>query len=287
MTGWFTFALAALLLMGIQRFFYKVAAEKSCDTNLTTLSFMATVTVISAAVFFLGDAAVPDLPFLLLIGLANSLAFLLATVTHMEALKTLPARIAYPLIRLDAVLVVVISFLFFHEQVSGSQQIGLVLALAAVLVIARERGGDGKTAWNSSRGLLFVAAAILAGAGAAISSRYAALATNKVAFMAVSYGLSTLFAAGLGVPARRRGQEVAGRATALRIGCTMGILNVVGYYSYLVALSRGPLSLVTVITSMHFVVAVVLSIILYRERPTFLGICGIVLTIVSLVLLRA
>jgi drug/metabolite transporter (DMT)-like permease len=287
MTGWFPFALAALLLMGMQRFFYKVAAERSCDTALTTLAFMATVTAISGTVFLVRDAAVPDLTFLMLVGLANSLAFLVATVTHIEALKKLPARIAYPLIRLDAVLVVVISFIFFHEQAMGRQQIGIVLALAAVFLIARERGGGVKSARKSASGFLFVAGAILAGAGAAVSSRFAALDTDKVAFMAVSYGLSTLFVAGFGERGRRLGKVTAGNAAALRIGCTMGILNVVGYYAYLEALSRGPLSLVTVITSMHFVVAVVLSIIIYRERPTPLGISGIFLTVISLILLRA
>ncbi|MRR58368.1 MAG: EamA family transporter [Deltaproteobacteria bacterium] len=286
MTGWFPFALAALLLMGMQRFFYKVAAERSCDTAVTTLSFMATVTVISAVVFFLRDASLPDLSFLLLVGLANSLAFLLATVTHIEALKKLPARIAYPLIRLDAVLVVVISFLFFQEQVSGRQEIGIALALAAVLLIARERAGSGDAVRKSAAGFLFVAAAILAGAAAAISSRFAALGTDKIAFMAVSYGLSTLFVAGFGERGRRQEKAVAGSRESLSIGFLMGILNVVGYYAYLEALSRGPLSLVTVITSMHFVIAVVLSIFIYHERPTLLGISGIVLTVVSLVLLR-
>jgi len=286
MTGWFPFALAALLLMGTQRFFYKVAVERSCDTAVTTLSFMATVTVISAAVFFLRNAALPDLSFLLLVGLANSLAFLLATVTHIEALKKLPARIAYPLIRLDAVLVVVVSFLFFHEQVIGRQQIGIALALAAVLLIARERAGTGESVRKSAQGFLYVAAAILAGAAAAISSRYAALGTDKIAFMAVSYGLSTLFVAGFGERGRRQEKAVAGSRESLRIGAIMGILNVVGYYAYLEGLARGPLSLVTVITSMHFVIAVVLSILIYRERPTRVGITGIVLTIVSLILLR-
>jgi len=272
--------------MGMQRFFYKVAAEKSCDTAVTTLSFMATVTGISAVVFFLRDASISDFSFLLLVGLANSLAFLLATVTHIEALKKLPARIVFPLIRLDAVLVVVISFLFFHEQVIGRQQIGIALALAAVLLIARERAGNGESVRKSATGFLFVAAAILAGAAAAISSRYAALGTDKIAFMAVSYGLSTLFVAGFGERGRRQEKAVAGSRESLRIGCLMGILNVVGYYAYLEALSRGPLSLVTVITSMHFVIAVVLSIVIYRERPTPLGITGIVLTVVSLVFLR-
>ncbi|MCK7479617.1 MAG: DMT family transporter [Candidatus Moduliflexus flocculans] len=240
MTGWFPFALAALLLMGMQRFFYKVAAERSCDTAVTTLSFMATVTVISAVVFFLRDASLPDVSFLLLVGLANSLAFLLATVTHIEALKKLPARIAYPLIRLDAVLVVVISFFFFHEQVSGRQQIGIALALAAVLLIARERAGSGDSVRRSATGFLFVAAAILAGAAAAISSRFAALGTDKIAFMAVSYGLSTLFVAGFGERGRRQEKAAPGSRESLRIGCLMGILNVVGYYAYLEALSRGP-----------------------------------------------
>jgi drug/metabolite transporter (DMT)-like permease len=49
-------------------------------------------------------------------------------------------------------------------------------------------------------------------------------------------------------------------------------------------LSRGPLSLVTVITSMHFVVAVILSTLIYHERLTPMRLAGVVLTIASLVL---
>jgi drug/metabolite transporter (DMT)-like permease len=104
--------------------------------------------------------------------------------------------------------------------------------------------------------------------------------------MAVSYGFSTVFIGGFGKRGRRQVQISAGSRESLRIGCIMGILNIVGYYAYLEGLSRGPLSLITVITSMHFVIAIVLSVLIYRERPTPLGITGIALTIVSLVLLR-
>ena len=103
--------------MGSQRFLYKVAVERSCNITWTTLSFMGTVTAISAAAFFIRGTVVPDIRFLLLVGLVNSLAFLAATVTHMEALKKLPAGIAYPLIRLDGLLVVLVSLLFFHDRV--------------------------------------------------------------------------------------------------------------------------------------------------------------------------
>jgi drug/metabolite transporter (DMT)-like permease len=286
MTGWFSYAVAALLLMGTQRFFYKVAAERSCSTPWTALSFMATVTVISICAFLVRGSPVPDISFLLLIALANSFAFLVATVTHIEALKRLPAGVAYPLIRLDAVLVVAISFLFFHEQVHGKQEIGIVFAVAAAFVIARDRGGE-KSARTPWTGFLFVAGAILAGAAAAVSSRFAALGTDKIAFMAVSYGLSTLFLIGAGARPRRRMETPAGIRDSLRIGLVIGILNVTGYYAYLEGLSRGPLSLVTVITSMHFVVALILSILIYRERLTPMRLAGVAFTIASLLLLRA
>lgn len=286
MTGWFACALAALLLMGVQRFLYKVAAERSCDTLLTALSFMATVTVISTAAFFAGGAEVKDLRALLLAGFANSLAFLAATLSHIEALKRLPAAIAYPLIRLDAVLVVVISIVFFHESMLGRQGIGIFIAVFAALLVARDRNRIQAPFAPSSRGFLFVAMAILAGTAAAVSSRFAVLHTDKTAFIAVSYGLSTIFAFIMGrgsvngkVPERFR--------SSLFIGVSMGILNVAGYYAYLEGLSRGPLSLVTVITGMHFVVAVIFSLLIYRERLSPVSFAGIVLAVLSLVLIRA
>jgi drug/metabolite transporter (DMT)-like permease len=286
MTGWFPFAVAALLLMGAQRFLYKVAAERLCGTAWTTLWFMATVTVISGIAFLLFGATVLDIRFLLVVGLANSIAFLAATVSHIEALKRLPAGIAYPLIRLDAVLVVVISLLFFRERVSATQGTGIVLAVGAALLIARQRTSGGEPSTASAGGFLFVAAAILAGTAAAVSSRFAALGTDKTAFMAVSYGLSTLFVSGLGF-GRKKADVPAGFRGPLLIGFAMGVLNVAGYYAYLEGLARGPLSLVTVITGMHFVVAIVLSILIYRERMTPIRLLGITLTIISLVLLRA
>ncbi len=284
MTDWFVLAVAALLLMGSQRFLYKVAVERSCDTAWTTLAFMGTVTVISAVIFLLRGAPLPNGSYLLATGLVNSLAFLLATVTHIEALKRLPATVAYPLIRLDVVLVVVISLVFFHERLGQRQGVGLVFALAAAMLVAWDRGRGSVVPGKNSGGYLYVAAAILAGAAAAVSSRYAAAGTDKVAFMAVSYGLSTLFTCGAVIRSRRPQPAVVHRS--LRIGLVMGVINVIGYYAYLEALGRGPLSLVTVITGMHFVVAVLLALVLYRERPTLLRSAGIGLTVLSLVFLR-
>ncbi len=285
MTGWFACALAALLLMGAQRFLYKVAAERSCDTVLTTLSFMATVTAISAAAFFAGSAEVKDLRALLLVGLVNSLAFLAATVTHIEALKRLPAAIAYPLIRMDAVLVVVISTVFFHESMLDRQALGIFIAVLAAVLVAYDRNRFQTPTAPSHGGFLFIAMAVVAGTAAAVSSRFAVLYTDKTAFIAVSYALSTIFAFIMGRGAIIHNASARFRSS-VSIGVSMGILNVAGYYAYLEGLSRGPLSLVTVITGMHFVVAVVFSVLIYRERLSPVCFAGMVLAAISLFLIR-
>jgi len=66
----------------------------------------------------------------------------------------------------------------------------------------------------------------------------------------------------------------------------MGLINFAGFYSFLKALSLGPLSIIISITGMHFVIAIILSVLIYKENLTLLRILGILLTIISIIFLR-
>jgi len=283
--NWFTFAVMALFLMGTQRFLYKVSAEKRCNTAWTTFSFMATVAILSSILFFVLEESVANLSFLFFIALLNSAAFLVATVTHIEALKHIPASIVYPIIRLSAVIVVIFSILFLKDRPSLYQLIGIFIAMLVIVVLTRELADEETSPGNRKTGYLCVSLSLLAGAVAIVSSKFAAVYTNRMAFIALSYIASTFFALGL----RRKLQtEEANRnpKDALIIGFVMGLINFGGYYSYLKALSTGPLSIITSITGMHFFIAVILSALVYKERLTPSRILGISLTIVSIILLR-
>ncbi len=285
MTHWYGFALAALILMGTQRFLYKVSAERDCNTAWTTFSFMATVSVLSLAFFFLLGQSLVNPRFLLWVALINSGAFLAGTMAHMEALKHIPAAVAYSIIRLNVVLVVLFSIFFFKDRLSVCQGAGVVLAVAVILMLTRQPGEPAAVNPKKRWALILVFISLSAGAVASVSSKFAATHTNMLAFMAVSYLFSTLFAFG----SRRK---LAPRATdnrvkdAVIIGILMGVINFAGYFSFLKALSMGPLSLIVTITGMHFVIAVVLSAVIYKEKLTVSRIWGICLTIVSIVLMR-
>ena len=285
MGNWYVFAIFALILLGFQRFLYKVSAERKCNTAWTTFSFMATVAILSSTLFLLLGESVSDITFLIFIALVNSGAFLVATITHIEALKHIPTSVAYPIIRLNAVVVVIFSIFYFKDRLSLYQGIGIVLALAVIVILAVGINDNNAPQKNIKRGFIFVLIALFGGAAAAISSKFAASYTNKMAFIAVSYIASTLFSLGL----RKTLETEEARKThkdALIIGVIMGLINLAGYYSFLKALSTGPLSIIASITGMHFVISIILSALIYKEKLTLLRILGIFLTVLSIILLR-
>jgi uncharacterized membrane protein len=286
MANWYVLSLVALVLMGMQRFLYKVSAERKCNTAWTTFSFMATVAVLSAIFFLALKEPVSDARMLILTALINSASFVLGTVTHIEALKHVPSSVVYPIIRLNMVVVVLFSVLFLHDHVSLQQVLGILLAIAVIVILTRD-AEEGKASLGSvRRGLFLVFVSLISGSVASISSKFAAVYSNKLGFMALSYFLGTLFSAAL---IKKSGDEGIrqNHKEALLIGLLMGLINFVGFYTFLAALSVGPLSIIVSITGMHFVIAVILSVIVYKEKLSRMRLFGIGLTIISILFLRA
>jgi drug/metabolite transporter (DMT)-like permease len=284
-TSWYIFALGALVFMGIQRFLYKVSAERNCNTAWTTFAFMGTVAILSGVFFFLTGAEEPQFGLLLLYSSVNSLSFLLSTMTHMEALKIIPAGIVYPIVRLNVVPVVIFSVLYFKDRLSGFQSAGIAMAIVVMLVLTREAKGGESPHRNTRRGVLLAILSLLGGAVASISSKFAAISNDPLAYMALSYLLSTLFSFGLrgGLEGQGVGRDLK---APLRIGLAMGFSNFAGYYLFLRALALGPLSIVISLTGMHFVIPILLSVVIYGERLGPLRILAVSMTVVSILLMR-
>jgi drug/metabolite transporter (DMT)-like permease len=284
-SSWFGYSLAAFFLMGIQGFLYKVAAERRCDTARATFVFMATVAVLSFALWIYLKEPVGNFTALVILALINSLSFLAATMTFIETLKYIPSTIAFSVARLNLVILTIFSFAWFHDRLSVFQVSGIAIALAAMLILTKGMNKDGTPGKYSKRGFVLLVISLFTSAIAGISSKFAAMYVGKLSFLAIVYSIAAL--SSLAFMKRRINVEPPGRYRAtLFIGIAMGILNFVGYYSFLTALSNGPLSLVASITGMHFVVAVVLSILIYKEKMTLFRVIGFLLTILSIILLR-
>ncbi len=284
--SWYAFSLVALVLFGIQRFLYKVSAEERCDSALTTFSFMGTVTLLSSCFFITAGGTMGDPLPLLTVSLVNSLSFFAGTIATIEALRRIPATTAMPFIRLNTVLVVLFGILYFGETLSGFQYLGIILSMGVMVFLARSSADPASAdRQQAGRGLLFALLALVSGAVAAISSAFAALYVNKLAFIALSYFMGTLFSAAL-YRTRGAARGDAPVRKSLAIGAVIGIVNFAGFYSLLEALERGPLSIIIPVTGLYFVVAVILSVIVYREKLDAPRIGALVMTIAAIILIR-
>jgi drug/metabolite transporter (DMT)-like permease len=285
MANWYLYSVLALLLLGVQRFLNKVAAERDCSSSLTTAVFMGTVTLFSAVTFLLSAETPTNVSSLLVLSLVNSFSFALATISHIEALRHLPSGIVFPLTRLSLVVVVITSVVYFGEQLSSLQWLGILLGLAVAVVLVQDLRTDGGGQGNRRAGLLFVAVCILCGAVAAISSKLAVVSTSKAGFMTLSYLLGTGFSLAI---SKKWGQakKLGTSREAVVIGILMGALNFFGFYAFLTALESGPLSAIALITGMHFVIAIILSVMLYREKLTVARSIGIGLTLLAVFFMK-
>ncbi|WP_291319054.1 DMT family transporter [Desulfonatronospira sp.] len=283
---WYAYSLSALVLLGGQRFLYKVAAARNCSTFMTTFVFMATVALLAGAVTLIRQPEINAPGFLIFISLANSLTFASATLCHIQALKHVPAAVAYPLIRMNIVLVVLFAVFFLQESLALQQVLGLMFSLATVWILGRDRSSDFQNGLRG-RGLLLVFLAMLAGGLSAITCKFAADHTDIWAFITLSYIFSPLFTLALS-PRMFAGTQDQGQGRlALGIGLVMGLLNLAGFYLFLKALALGPLSIVAVVNGMHFLVPVLLAVIFFKERLDASRLLGLGMALAALWLLRA
>lgn len=283
MYDWYVLTLGALVLMSAQRFLYKTAAEKKCDTALTTFAFFVTVAVLSFIFFLSTGAKLQNPGFLIAVSLVNGASFTAATLAHMESLKYVPAAEAYSLIRLNVIPVVVFSIIYFNDPLSVFQISGIMLALAVIRILT---AGGGELAYKNARsGFALVFVSLFAGAVASISSKFAAINVDKFAFICLTY----VFSAGFSFFLKDRlfkGDKRGKAKESFQLGVVMGLLNIGGYYSFLMALETGPLSVIAMITGMHFVAAIALAALIYGEKPNARQSTGVALTVVSIILMR-
>ena len=284
MTDWYTYALAAFFLMGTQNFLYKVSAERGCHTGWVTFFFMATVAGLSFLLWLIRGESVTNPGLLLFLSLLNSSSFLVATVTHIESLKYLPATTVYSITRLNLVIVTVFSVIVLGGQLSFRQIIGLLCAMGAIPILTRGLDKGDANEGREPKGIIYLVVCLLASALASISSKYAAMYVSKAAFLTLVYAIAALASPVFGH--RFRTTDVrSDRKGTFSLGFAIGVLNFGGYLALLKALSLGPLSLVASIVSLHFVVAVILSLFIYRERLTTPRVLGFMLTILSIALI--
>ena len=105
----------------------------------------------------------------------------------------------------------------------------------------------------------------------------------ELCFIAITYIFNIFFSLLLIKRFKTKSKDYGG---AIKLGFFIGIFNFIAFYSHLKALSVGPLSIIAPISGMGFVVSIVLSVLVYKEKITKRRAIGIALAILATVLMR-
>ena len=107
---------------------------------------------------------------------------------------------------------------------------------------------------------------------------------DPLSFITVSYFIGFLFALIVRKKAKRRlTKKVAGRS--ILFGLIIGLINFFSFFLQLNALSIGQASVIFPLTSLSVYVAVVLSILVFREKVSLKKSLGILFSIIAILLL--
>ena len=200
-------------------------------------------------------------------GLSGAFALLL----FYRALATGSMTVVAPLTAVTAAVVPVVGGVALGEQPSALALVGVLLAIAAILLISAEGGHLPTAAMLRGRG---VAGALLAGAGfgllfvllsrAAPDSGFWALAGTRVASLAL-----------LAVVALVSRRSLLPRGAAPLLVIVSGVGDMAANLLFLLASRFGLLSIVGVLVSMYPAGTVLLALVVLRERLHALQVAGL------------
>lgn len=208
-------------------------------------------------------------------GLASAAAFALLYRT----LAIGPMSVLSPVTALVSALLPVSVGLLSGEHLSGLALSGMVLALAAVVIVS---GFAGARSLRASSGAL----ALAFGAGTAIAAQLICLdqapSDSGVAPLVVGRAVSS--AAVLGVAFVLRGRLGAARPS-FPAAAAAGVLDSLANLAFLLAVREGDLAVVAVITALYPVGTVVLARVFLAERIGRLQLVGLAIAALAVSLL--
>src|SRR3989338_5242986 len=280
---WFSYSIIGALCFGVSMALYKWPAhDKAIDTNALN-TWRNIVQLLLALLFFYGSFTIL-LGDTILIALLRGGLYTTLTLLQMYALTKVETNTLYPITSTFSLLVViVVGISFFHDAISMLQLLGMLLAVVAIYCFSYR---SGKWKWGKKESYIGIAIVVFS----AISNIVHKLAADMGDIYNFQIWLYVfIFATGLIPLFIQHKKETFGKMwhrKSFLAGVAIAIFSFLGAYALLVALTKGPLSLVQTTNSAYLFVAVPFAAFLFKESLTAKKVLLILLAFVAIAIIR-
>lgn len=281
---WFILALFSSVTFGLAGFMMKVSSARrgSTDHLLWGLYFSGTL----GFLWWMFQTGVAWLnPAIIIAGIIIGFGSAAGNLLFMKALEYGPASLTSPLVNINIVLTITMSMLLYGERLSVFEMVGVILLVIAVSLLPIDPN-ESLRIRNMRWYVLVLTATLLfflRNGGLKITEEMK-LPGATILFVSYVFGLIWFTVEIL----RKKGVTTSKESVRIGLGWGLGagIFSFAGMQFYAVALEVGPASIVAPIFATNSLVVAILSILIYRERLSWMQTICLVLLFAGLIAIR-
>jgi len=289
---WFFYTIVFTVIYGGVNFMYKIAADHNCSSHKIIKISAITVSILSLTIIIITGSPFTNLKMIFFFALINSFFFGMGSIVKIQSLKYIPTSFAFPITKLNAVLLIIYALILFNDRPTVLQWIGIGVSIFVLAYISfnikvenkRKKGKDKK----QILGIIFALLAAFATSISMLTGKYASTEVPKINFIFISYTMVIAYTIFINkFLVKKESKKIKTNLKKVTLfGIIIGILNFAGYYLVLSAFATGPLSLIQGISSNSFIIPIILSVIFLKEKFTYKNAIVVFLSILSIILIK-
>ena len=290
--NWFVFAISAALIYGLINFMYKVAAVHELPSPKIVNRSATTVSILSLIIIIITQSKFLNFEQILFFALINSTFFGLGSIMKISSLKKIPSSMAFPITKMNSAFLIIYALILFSEKPTVNQWIGIGVSFLILAYISFDIQKTKSIEIDKRKqiiGLLLALAAAFSTSISMLTGKFASTEVPKINYIFVSYTLVMIFTFVINKTFYRSKKKITkiDKRKVLKFGIFIGVLNLIGYFCVLQAFATGPLALIQGISSNSFIIPVILSVIIFKEKFTYKNAIVIALAIISILLIKS
>jgi transporter family protein len=126
-----------MVLIGVHYFLVKLISKRITGPTVAFLSCFLIIPTVYAYIYFTNTPFVPEQKIYLGYTFLIVVLMAIAVLTLYMAIQRGPISVVMPIYGLNAMITALLGILFLHEAVSVEKVLGLVLAIAAIVLLRR------------------------------------------------------------------------------------------------------------------------------------------------------
>ena len=291
MDTWFIYTIAFTIIYGIINFIYKIAAENKLPGYKIVNRSAATISILSLAIILITQSEFTNLKMILFFAVINSTFFGLGSIVKIQSLKYIPSSYAFPVTKMNAAFLIIYALIIFSEKPTIQQWAGIFISFSILAYISfniKKEKIEIKDKKKQRIGLLFALLAAFSTSISMLTGKFASTEVPKLNFIFVSYTFVMIYTHIINKTMFRKATKPSksDNKKIILFGSIIGILNFAGYFLVLSAFATGPLSLIQGISSNSFIIPIILSIIVFKEKFNYKNAIIVILSIISILLIK-